>query len=89
MPDRQQPFSPERSPEHRHLGDAVRELRGRHGLSQPELAAEAGLDQLQLAEIERGEVDPSFVTLVKVAHGVPSPLGDLMRMFERRRAGAA
>lgn len=85
MPDRQ-PARGAKSPEHRHLGDAVRALRERHGLSQGELATRAGLRRHHLAAIERGEVDPTFVTLVRLARAVPAPLADLMRLFEERRA---
>jgi transcriptional regulator with XRE-family HTH domain len=74
--------------EHRLLGDAVRELRERHDLSQEELAARAGVALDELAAIERGEVDPTFVTLVCLARAVPAPLADLMRIFERNRAAA-
>jgi transcriptional regulator with XRE-family HTH domain len=77
---------PTESPEHRHLGDAVRELREREGIARDELAARAGLAVDELAAIERGDVDPTFVTLVRLARGVPAPLAELMRIFERRRA---
>ena len=84
MPDRHtEPRA--RSFEHRHLGDAIRELREQHGISQAELAARARLRRHHLAAIERGEVDPTFLTLVRITHAVPVPLADLMRLFEERR----
>jgi transcriptional regulator with XRE-family HTH domain len=76
------------APEHRHLGDAVRELRERAGVARPALAARAGLTVEELAAIERGEADPTFVTLVNLARAVPAPLAELMRIFERRRSAA-
>jgi transcriptional regulator with XRE-family HTH domain len=74
-----------RSFEHRHLGDAIRELREQHGLSQAELADRARLRRHHLGAIERGEVDPTFLTLVRITRAVPVPLAELMRLFEQRR----
>ena len=85
MPDREaEPKA--RSLEHRHLGDAVRELREQHGLTQAQLAAGAGLRRHHLAAIERGEVDPTFLTLVRITRAVPVPLVELMELFDERRA---
>lgn len=78
-----------RSPEHRHLGAAVAELRELHGLSQAEVAERAELRRNHLAAIERGEVDPTFVTLVRIVRAIPAPLAELFELFERRRDAAA
>lgn len=86
MPD-SQPEPPARSLEHRHLGDAVRELRELHRIDQADLAGRACLRRQHLAAIERGEVDPTFLTLVRITRAVPAPLAELMRIFERRRGG--
>jgi transcriptional regulator with XRE-family HTH domain len=75
-----------RSHEHRSLGEAVRALRERHGLTQAQLAAGAGLRRHHLAAIERGEVDPTFLTLVRITRAVPVPLVELMLLFDERRA---
>jgi DNA-binding XRE family transcriptional regulator len=77
-----------RSPEHRHLGAAVAELRKLHGLSQAEVADRAELRRSHLAAIERGEVDPTFVTLVRIVRAIPAPLAELFELFERRRDAA-
>lgn len=74
-----------RSPEHRQLGAAVAELREQHGLTQAEVADRAGLRRSHLAAIERGEVDPTFVTLVRIVRAFPVPLAELFERFERRR----
>ncbi|HEX5146578.1 MAG TPA: helix-turn-helix transcriptional regulator [Conexibacter sp.] len=77
-----------RSPEHRDLGAAVAELRERHGLSRAEVADRAELRRSHLAAIERGAVDPTFVTLVRIVRAIPAPLAELFELFERRRAEA-
>jgi transcriptional regulator with XRE-family HTH domain len=79
------PHTGARSPEHRHLGAAVAELRELHGLSQAELADRAQLRRSHLAAIERGEVDPTFITLVRIVRAIPAPLAQLFELFERRR----
>jgi transcriptional regulator with XRE-family HTH domain len=78
-------YSGERSPEHRHLGAAVAELREARGLSQAEVADGAELRRSHLAAIERGEVDPTFVTLVRIVRAMPASLAELFEAFERRR----
>jgi XRE family transcriptional regulator, regulator of sulfur utilization len=78
-----------RSPEHRHLGAAVAELRELRGLSQAEVADRAELRRSHLAAIERGEVDPTFVTLVRIVRAIPAPLAELFELFERRRDAAS
>jgi transcriptional regulator with XRE-family HTH domain len=72
---------------HRHLGAAVCDLRDRYGLSQAELATRSGLRRPHLARIEQGEVDPTFVTLIRLVRAIPAPLSELMELFEQRRDG--
>ncbi|HMJ04517.1 MAG TPA: helix-turn-helix transcriptional regulator [Conexibacter sp.] len=74
-----------KSPEHRQLGAAVAELRELHGLTRADVAERAGLRRSHLAAIERGEVDPTFVTLVRIVRTIPAPLAELFELFERRR----
>lgn len=84
MPPHEAPHGA-RSPEHRQLGAAVAELRELHGLSQAEVADRAQLKRSHLAAIERGEVDPTFVTLVRIVRAIPAPLAQLFELFEQRR----
>lgn len=74
-----------RSPEHRHLGAAVAELRERQGLTQAEVADGAQLRRSHLVAIERGEVDPTFVTLVRIVRAMSASLAELFELFERHR----
>jgi XRE family transcriptional regulator, regulator of sulfur utilization len=71
------------SPESRQLGAAIRELRERHALSCEQLAARAGMSARHLTAIERGAVDPTFLTLVRLAHGAGVPLSELAGLLER------
>ncbi len=71
----------------RDLGAAVAQLRQSHNASLDETAARAGLTPGALAEIERGEKDPSYLTLVDLAEAVPAPFVELLEGVDRIRAG--
>ena len=49
------------------VGGWVRELRGRHGLTQSQLAYRAGTSQQAVSRIEAGEVSPSVALLERFA----------------------
>ncbi len=49
------------------LGNQIREERKKKGLSQEQLAFDAGVDRSYIGGIERGERNVSFLTLVKIA----------------------
>lgn len=68
------------------LGKALRGLRERLGLSQEELAAFAGLSRTSLGEIERGETNPSFDTLCRLAAATRIPLSELIMNYEQHRS---
>ncbi|MBB4662133.1 helix-turn-helix transcriptional regulator [Conexibacter arvalis] len=80
---------PVRSPlgrEHVVLGRAVRELRARRFLTQAGLGTEAGLHRNYVGAIERGEINPTFRILRKLATGLQLPLSELIALFEQRWA---
>ncbi|MGB6057604.1 MAG: helix-turn-helix transcriptional regulator [Microthrixaceae bacterium] len=54
-------------PEYVALGRAVRQIRSERGLSQENLALEAGLDRTYVSGIERGRRNPSYGSLLKLA----------------------
>ena len=58
------------------LGNRIRALRKSRGLTQVELARRAGL--YEVGKIERGESNPSFLTLVKIARTLEV---DLVTLF--------
>jgi transcriptional regulator with XRE-family HTH domain len=49
------------------LGNQIREIRKKKGLSQEQLAFDAGVDRSYIGGIERGERNVSFLTLIKIA----------------------
>jgi len=70
------------SAEHRALGRAVRVLRARAALSQEEAGFRAGLHRNYVGAIERGEINPTFRVLLKLARGLGVPLSELVRDYE-------
>ena len=65
------------------LGRAVRELRVVRFISQEELGARASLHRNYVGAIERGIINPTFRTIVQVAHGLRMPLSELVGVYER------
>jgi len=51
----------------RALGDALREIRKEHGVSQEQLALDSGMDRTYVSLIERGAQSPTIRSVVKLA----------------------
>jgi transcriptional regulator with XRE-family HTH domain len=79
---------PPRSPEHAALGEAVRTLRSKSGLSQEQLAEGAGTDLTQVGGIERGVRNPSYTTLLRLAGALGTSVGKLTSLADELRAKA-
>jgi transcriptional regulator with XRE-family HTH domain len=75
------------SPEHVALGAGVREIRARRGISQEELGYRAGLHRNYVGAVERGEINATFRTLLKLRRGLSVPLSELVTVYERQRCG--
>lgn len=60
------------------LGDNVRELRKKKGLSQEKLAFEIGMDLTSVNEIEKGHRNPTLRTVVKIAKALGVKPSDLI-----------
>jgi len=73
------------SDEHRDLGVIVRQLRARHAISQEDLGYRAGLHRNYVGAIERGEINPTFRTLLTLCTGLDVRLSTVLRLYEQRR----
>lgn len=80
MPEKR---TPRLSRDHDALGAAVLELRARRRLSQEELGARARLHRNYVGAIERGELNPTFRTLLRLRDGLGLPLSTLVAVYER------
>lgn len=76
-----------RSPDHARLGAAIRARRERLGLSQEALARLIGMDRTYLSGIERGERNPSYTNLLRIAAALELPLSRLQAAAERHDDG--
>jgi transcriptional regulator with XRE-family HTH domain len=61
------------------LGQNIRRLRRSVKMSQEKLAEKSGLHRTYLSDVERGSRNPSFLTLLAVAHGLGVTLSELTR----------
>jgi transcriptional regulator with XRE-family HTH domain len=59
------------------LGARIRQMRQARGLSQEQLALEAGLDRSYVGGVERGERNISFVSLCRIARALKADVGAL------------
>lgn len=64
------------------LGLAIRHFRASRGLSQEALAARAGLHRTYIGGIERGERNPTFLSLNRLANALDVSLVDLSARVE-------
>lgn len=71
------------SPKHAALGLAARRIRGWQGLSQEEAGFRARLHRNYIGSIERGEINASFRTLLRLTVGLRVKLSDLFVIYER------
>lgn len=61
------------------VGNRIRTLRKRNGLTQEKLGEKAEVSYKFIGEIERGEKNPSLIALSAIAKGLEINLGDLFR----------
>ena len=62
------------------LARAIRELREKRGLSQEDLAHEAGITTSTLSTIERGQSNPTWGTVKGIAQGLGVSLSELAKL---------
>lgn len=65
------------------LGKAIRQLRSKKGASQERLANDAGITPNMLSLIERGEGNPSWVTLRGIAAALGVSVSTLAKAAEK------
>jgi XRE family transcriptional regulator, aerobic/anaerobic benzoate catabolism transcriptional regulator len=61
------------------LGERVRDARARRGMTRKILARDSGVSERYLAQLEAGQGNISVLLLMKIAHSLNVPLGDLVR----------
>lgn len=73
----------QRSPEHVNLGRAIRDLRTELKISQEELAYRSGMHRTYLGGIERGERNPSYANLLRIATALGVPASSVLLAAEQ------
>jgi len=73
--------TPQPQPE---LGEAIRALRTKRGLSQESLGPKAGITPGTISLIERGEANPTWGTVRGIAAALGVPVSVLAKEAERR-----
>ncbi len=61
------------------LGKIIKSKRESKGLTQMELAAKSGVDRNYVGMLERGERNPSYLSLLKIAKGLGIPVFKLIK----------
>lgn len=62
------------------LGKIVRAKRTRRNLTQTELSIRAKVDRNYIGMLERGERNPSYLSLLKIANGLELSINDLLTL---------
>jgi transcriptional regulator with XRE-family HTH domain len=68
------------------VGENVRRLRTKQGLTQEELAEKSGFTQQYLSDLEKGKRNPTIVTVYELALALGTSHIELLRV-SRRKAG--
>ena len=61
------------------LGQIIRNKREAHCLTQTELALRSGVDRNYIGMVERGERNPSYLSLQKIAKGLSITVDELIK----------
>jgi transcriptional regulator with XRE-family HTH domain len=77
---------PAMSPVHAAFGDALRELRAEHGMSQEAVALEADLNRGYYSGVERGVRNVSLANIVKIADALGVPASAVLARAEAIRS---
>ena len=66
------------------IGDILRELREKKGLTQEQLSDLATLDRTHYSKIERGLRSPTIDTIFKISYALDMKPHELIRIMEER-----
>jgi ribosome-binding protein aMBF1 (putative translation factor) len=69
---------------YRAFGRAIRELRARRGISQEDLGFASSLHRNYVDAVERGEINPTMRTIVRLAIGLRIRPSELVALAEQR-----
>lgn len=67
------------SPTHKKFGERLKELRGKHNLTQEDLADKVGVDRSYMGFLERGEKNPTLRNLIRIAKSFDVSLSELFK----------
>ena len=62
-----------------YLGDRIRELRHKTGLSQEKFALKIGMDRTYFASVEAGKRNVAIINIKKIADGLGVTLSELFK----------
>jgi len=65
------------------LGAAIRQLRTQRGVTQEDLAHDAGITTGTLSLIERGQSNPTWATVKRIAKALGVSMSDLAKAADR------
>jgi transcriptional regulator with XRE-family HTH domain len=68
------------------LGEAVRLLREKRGITQERLAQDAGVTTGTISLVERGRSNPAWGTVRAVASGLGVPMVEIVKLAEKIEA---
>jgi len=66
------------------LGKNIKKYRNHQSLSQEELAEIIGMHRTYIGMIERGEKNPTYLTLLKIARGLKINISELVNINENK-----
>ena len=69
--------------DHRIMGNVIRKMRLKKGISQEVLSGFAGISRSHLAMIENGSINPNVDTLWKIAEALGMKLSELFALMEQ------
>ena len=86
QPDESLPAAPAIGAMLQDLGSRIRVLRRERNLTLERLGELSDLSVGIVSQIERGKGNPSFATLVQLAHGLDIPVGRLLHVAEQHKS---